>query len=219
MPQLKADITDASPMPALPTWLRHPRQHAPDQRARMLAHMAHVQSPPERQAALTPPLPERSGKAVADILGDAFGYIVLFGVIALLFQSRVPLYLGAFLFLTDGGRIESALGHIGIRFEPGTIGPDIIKGFAFWFGWFALLASVGASVPAWLTPWLPPAESWSFLAGIAVALALAESIAVQVMRRSASWFGFEIVPDGLIWMATKLAAVIGALALLLAFLE
>src|SRR4051794_24005732 len=34
----------------------------------------------------------------------AYGYAVLFGSIALLFQSRVPLYLGAFLFLTDGER-------------------------------------------------------------------------------------------------------------------
>ncbi|MFK4486914.1 hypothetical protein [Bradyrhizobium sp. USDA 336] len=55
------------------------------------------------------------------------------------------------------------------------------------------------------------------LAGIAVALTLAESVAVQVMRRSAPWFGFELAPGGWIWMAVKLTAAIGALALLLAF--
>ncbi|MDF0581175.1 hypothetical protein [Bradyrhizobium yuanmingense] len=217
MPQHNDDIADASPMPALPIWLRHPHQHAPDRLAKMLDHMARVRSLPDRQATLTTPAPERSSKAGAEFLGDGIGHIVLFGVIALLFQSRVPLYLGAFLFLTDGERIESALGHIGIRFEPGTIGPDIFKGFVFWFGWFALLASVRASVPAWLAPWLPPTDSWSLLAGIAVALTLAESVAVQVMRRSAPWFGFELAPGGWIWMAVKLTAAIGALALLLAF--
>ncbi|MFK4486913.1 hypothetical protein ABIA45_001991 [Bradyrhizobium sp. USDA 336] len=55
MPQHNDDITDASPMPALPTWLRHPHQHAPDRLAKMLDHMARVRSLPDRQATLTTP--------------------------------------------------------------------------------------------------------------------------------------------------------------------
>ncbi|PWE78892.1 hypothetical protein XF30_21245 [Bradyrhizobium sp. SUTN9-2] len=215
MPQLKADIADASQMPALPTWLRHPRQHAPHRRAKMLAHMAHLQSLPERQAALTPPSPERSGQAVADILGDAFGYIVLFGVIALLFHSRVPLYLGAFLFLTDGERIESALASIGIRLEPEMIGQDLVKRFVFWFGWFALLGPLKASVPAWLASWLPPTQSWSSLAGIAILLALVEALTGLALRRALPRLRWEIRPNVLIWTMIQFA--FAALAILVLF--
>lgn len=39
------------------------------------------------------------------VLGDAYGYAILFGIIALLFQSHIPLYLGALVFLTDGARL------------------------------------------------------------------------------------------------------------------
>ncbi|XUJ33964.1 hypothetical protein ACQ5SK_42390 [Bradyrhizobium japonicum] len=92
---------------------------------------AHGTRPIASAAQAAPAPPRTSG---IDILGDAFGYLVLFGIIALFFQSRVPLYLGAFLFLSDGERIEHALGTIGIRLEPDTVGPDLIKGFASLFG-------------------------------------------------------------------------------------
>lgn len=149
-----------------------------------------------------------------DILGDAFGYMVVFGIIALLFQSRVPLYLGAFLFVTDGERIERALGTIGIRLEPDTIGPDVVKGFASLFGWFALLACLKGYVPVWLAVWMPPAESWSFIAGIAIVLAIVEAFAALAMRRALPWFGLRVRPDSLGWSAIKLVMAVGALALL-----
>jgi hypothetical protein len=202
-----------STMPAAPPWLRHTTQHPPDRRARMLDHMARARSVPQPKAA-TAPEPARKGGI--DILRDAFGCMILSGIIAFLFQSRVPLYLGAFLFLTDGERIENALRAIGIRFEPGAIGPDIVKAFVSLFGWFALLASLRASVPAWLAAWMPPADSsWSFIAGIALAFAVAEAFATLAMRHALPWFGFEIRADGLIWSTIKLVMAIGALALLM----
>ncbi|SFH84355.1 hypothetical protein [Bradyrhizobium sp. cf659] len=159
--------------PAPPPWMHRTTFYAPDRRARMLEHMARARSLPQRQAATAPEPSRVSGK---DILGDAYGYAVLFGLMALLFMSRVPLYLGAFLFFADGERIERALGAIGIRLEPGAVGPDIIKNFAYLFGWLAPLVSVKGNVPAWPVPWIPPAESWSFLAGIAFALRHRRSI-------------------------------------------
>ncbi|MCK1743008.1 hypothetical protein IVA80_19545 [Bradyrhizobium sp. 139] len=110
--------------------------------------------------------------------------MVLFGIVALLFQSRVPLYLNAFLFFTDGARIESALANIGIRFKPDTIGPDIVKGFASLFGWLALLASLRTSVRAWLAAWMPSDTSWSSIAGIAVVFAIVEAFAALAMRHA-----------------------------------
>lgn len=198
--------------PAPPAWMRRTAFHAPGRRARMLEHMARGRSLPQPQAA-TATAPSRMGDML-DILGDAFGYTVLFGIIALLFQSRIPLYLGAFVFLTDGERIERALATLGIRLEPDRIGPDIIKGFVSLFGWFALLASLKGSAPVWLAPWLPPAESWSFIAGIAVVLAIVEAVATLAMRRALPWLGHTIRPDSLTWATIKLVVALGALALL-----
>ncbi|WBL82260.1 hypothetical protein I3J27_18170 [Bradyrhizobium xenonodulans] len=199
-------------IPAPPAWMRRTASHAPGRRAGMLEHMARARSLPQPQAA-TAAAPSRMNGMV-DILGDAFGYTVLFGIIALFFQSRIPLYLGAFLFLSDDARIERALGTLGIRLEPDTIGPDIIKGFVSLFGWFALLASLKGSLPAWLAPWLPPTETWSIIAGLAVVLAIVEAFATRAMRRAWPWFGLPIRPDSLTWTAIKLVMALGAVALL-----
>ncbi|EHR03173.1 hypothetical protein [Bradyrhizobium sp. WSM471] len=195
--------------PAPPPWIHRSAAYAPERRARMLEHMARARSGP-RATAVSEPL-HRAGTTV---VSDAFGYAVLFGIIALLFQSRVPLYLGAFLFFSDGERIELALGKIGIRLEPGTVGPEIIKGFVSLFGWFALLASMKASVPAWLAAWMLPDASWSFLAGIALLLAIVEAFATRAMRHALPWFGLESRPDSLACATIKLVLAIGVLALL-----
>jgi hypothetical protein len=204
-----SDRQTGAASPALPSWMHRTTPYAPERRARMLEHMARARSLPQPQAATASP--RASGM---DILGDAFGYTVLFGVIALLFQSRIPLYLGAYLFLTDGERIEHALRAVGIRFEPNTIGPDIIKGFASLFGWFALLASLRGSVPACLAAWMPPDTSWSAIAGIAVVFATVEASAGLAMRHALPWFGFQIRPDSLTATTIKLLMALGLLALL-----
>ncbi|WP_063994247.1 hypothetical protein [Bradyrhizobium sp.] len=195
--------------PAPPPWIHRSAAYAPERRARMLEHMARARSGP-RATAVSEPL----HTAGTTVVSDAFGYAVLFGIIALLFQSRVPLYLGAFLFFSDGERIELALGKIGIRLEPGTVGPEIIKGFVSLFGWFALLASMKASVPAWLAAWMLPDASWSFLAGIALLLAIVEAFATRAMRHALPWFGLESRPDSLACATIKLVLAIGVLALL-----
>ncbi|MBR0974084.1 MULTISPECIES: hypothetical protein [Bradyrhizobium] len=197
--------------PAPPQWMHRTTPSAPERRAGMLAHMARARSVPQPQAATVPEPLRKNGK---DILGDAFGYMVLFGIIALLVQSRIPLYLGAFLFLTDGARIEAALATIGIRFEPDTIGPDIVKGFVSLFGWFALLASSRNAVPAWLAAWMPPDTSWSTIAGIAVVFAVVEAFAALAMRHALPWFGFRIRSGSLTATAIKLLMAVGLLALL-----
>jgi hypothetical protein len=206
-----SDRQTGAASPAPPSWMHRTAPYAPERRARMLEHMARARSLPQPQAATVPTPSHTSG---VDILGDAFGYTVLFGVIALLFQSRIPLYLGAYLFLTDGERIEHALRVVGIRFEPNTIGPDIIKGFASLFGWFALLASLRGSVPACLAAWMPPDTSWSTIAGIAVVFATVEASAGLAMRHALPWFGFQIRPDSLTATAIKLLMALGLLALL-----
>ncbi|WP_441259699.1 hypothetical protein AB7008_25280 [Bradyrhizobium sp. 521_C7_N1_3] len=206
-----SDRQTGAASPAPPSWMHRTAPYAPERRARMLEHMARARSLPQPQAVTATAPPRTSG---ADILGDAFGYLVLFGIIALLFHSRVPLYLGAFLFLTDGERIEHALVTVGIRFEPDTVGPDIIKGFASLFGWFALLASLKASLPAWLAAWMPTDTSWSTIACIAVVFATVEASAGLAMRHALPWFGFQIRPDSLTATAIRLLMALGLLALL-----
>lgn len=206
----------AAPQP--PAWMHRASPHAPDRRARMLEHMAHARSLAQRLAAAAQPKtqPKTSSPLAAGmtIFGDACGYAILFGLIALLFQSSVPLYLGAFLFLGDGTRIENALGAIGIRFEPDTIGPEIVKGSMFWFAWIALLVSMRSSVPAFLAAWMPPAISWSSVAGIALALAIFDALAALTIRRGGPWFNLSIRPDGLAWTTIKTVVLVGVLALL-----
>ncbi|MCK1395990.1 hypothetical protein [Bradyrhizobium sp. 1] len=204
-----SDGETGAPASAPPPWMQRATPYAPERRARMLEHMARARSLPQRQAATA-----ASRTSSMDLLGDAFGYAVLFGAVALVFQSRIPLYLGAFLFLDDGDRIELSLARIGIRFEPDTIGPDIVKAFASLFGWFALLAALRAPAPAWLAAWMPPDTSWSFIAGIALALAIVEALATLAMRRAMPWFGFQARPNNLTWTAIKFTLAVGALALL-----
>lgn len=199
-----------------PAWMRRTTPYSPDRRARMLEHMARARSLPQRHADLAPPA-VREGSGVTDVLGDAIGHAVLFGVIALFVQSRIPLYFGAFIFLTDSDRIESSLAGIGIRLQPETVGADIVKRFPFWFGWFALLGTLKSAVPVWLAPWMPPAEPWSSLAGIGLLLAVAEAFSSLAMRRALPRLGFEISPNGLTWTTIQLAMAIGALALLMLF--
>jgi hypothetical protein len=212
-PEIDGSSGASAMTPELPPWLGHPRPPPSDLRAKMLAHMARARP----QSDLAPPAPAPSGRITRDLLDDIVGHVILFGVAALLFQSRVPLYLGAFILLTDGGRIESALARIGIRLEPETIGADIVKRSAFWFGWFALLAAVKDSMPGWLAPWMPPADSWSFLAGIALLLAVVEAFTALALRRALPQLGWEISPNGLTWMTIQFAVAFGALALLVLF--
>lgn len=202
----------AAPQP--PPWMHRAAPNAPDRRARMLEHMARARLLPRRQSAAARPRVSSPLAAGMTAFGDAYGYAVLFGIIALLVQSTVPLYLGAFLFLSDGTRIESALGAIGIRFEPDAIGPDIVRGFAFWFTWIALLVSMRGSVPDWLAAWMPPAVSWSAVAGIALALAIFDALAALAIRRAGPSFGVATSLDGPAWTTIKLVILGGALALL-----
>ena len=180
----------------------------------MLAHIARTRSVPQHQAAAAqPPTRPRLAPGLA-VLGDAYGYAILFGIIALLFQSYIPLYAGAFLFLIDGKRIDNASGALGIRFDPDAIGPDIIRGSTLYFAWLALLVSLRDHVPSWLVPWMPPAASWSLIAGIALALGIFDALAAAMIRRAGPWFGRAISPDGLVCTATKLSILGSALALL-----
>lgn len=62
---------------------------------------------------------------------------------------------------------------------------------------------------------MPPAEpSWSFIAGIALAVVIVEALATRAMRRALPWLGLEIRWDSLTWKVMKLALAIGALVLL-----
>lgn len=200
-----------------PAWMQRTALYSADRRAKMLEHMVRARSVPRPQAAKATEPSRMNGW---DILRDAYGYVVLSAIIAFILQSRVPFYLVAFIFLTDGERIESALAMIGIRFEPGAIGPEIVKGFASLFGWFALLVSLRDLVPGWLAAWMPPAKpSWSLIAFIALAVVTVEALATRAMRRAlswlgSSWLGLELRWDSLAWKVIKLALAIGALVLL-----
>ncbi|RXH14850.1 hypothetical protein [Bradyrhizobium guangzhouense] len=204
----------SNPTTTPPAWMHPSASYSPDRRAKMLEHMARARSVPQHQPTASPVPPRKSG---LDILGDLFGYIVLFGAIAVLCMSRIPLYLGAFLFLADDERIESAFAAVGVQFKPNAVGPELIKGFASWFGWIALLASLRAPAPVWLAPFLPPSQSWGFIAGIALALAAVEALGSLAMRCATLWFGWDLRLDNLTFTTIKFLIAIGALVLVILF--
>lgn len=213
-PTLEGQSGLASTTITPPAWMRRTAPHSPDRRAKMLEHMARARSVPRPQADFAPAAPVPSGSSAKDVVSDVIGYVVLFGVGGLLFQSRVPLYFGAFLFLTDSERIERALASIGIRLEPETIVPDIVKRSVFWFGWFALLDALKGSVPVWLAPWMPPTESWSSLVGFALLLGLVEALTALALRRALPRLGWEIRPNGPTWTTIQFAVAAAALTIL-----
>jgi hypothetical protein len=206
------DPSGAASATTPPAWMHRPASYLPDRRTKMLEHMARARSVPQHQAAAAPS--RKSGK---NILADLIGHVVLFGMIAIFSMSVIPLYLGAFLFLADDERIESAFASLGIRFDPDAIGPDLIKGFASWFGWIALLASLRASTPGWLAPLLPPSQSWAFIAAVAIALSVVEGLGSLAIRRARVWFGWEIRLDGQTFTMLKFLIAIGALVLAMLF--
>ena len=200
-----------------PAWMHRAASYSPDRRAKMLDHMARARSVPQPQttqaqtAKVVGP-PRMSGW---DMLREAYAYAVLSAIAAFVFQSRVPFYLGAFIFLTDGERIESALAMIGIRFEPGAIGPNIVKDFVSLFGWFVLLVSLRDAIPTWLLQPMPSSEPpWSVVAGFAFALVFVETLATRAVRRVAPRFGLKTNFSGLTWAVIKLILIIGVLVLL-----
>ncbi|WP_298873252.1 hypothetical protein [uncultured Bradyrhizobium sp.] len=201
--QPEAPAASATP----PAWINRATPYSPDRRAKMLEHMARARSASQPHASAP------SRKSGRNILADLIGYVVLFGMIAIFSMSLIPLYLGAFLFLADDERIESAFASLGIRFDPDAIGPDLIKGFASWFGWIALLASLRASAPGWLAPFLPPSQSWAFIAAVAIALSVVEGLGSVAIRRARVWFGWEIRFDSLIFTTIKFVIAIAALVL------
>src|SRR3954453_14079684 len=83
MAQRKSPSDGQTRAPALapPPWLQRATPYTPGRRARMLDDTARARALPQRQAATAASRP-----GSMDILGDAFGYAVLFGAVALLFQ-------------------------------------------------------------------------------------------------------------------------------------
>ncbi|MCK1517092.1 hypothetical protein IVB22_32230 [Bradyrhizobium sp. 190] len=111
--------------------------------------------------------------------------MIVFGLIGLLLQTRFPIFLGTILFFTDGEFIEWVLQKISIRLEPDTLGAEFIKSFVLMFGYGILLAYWKDSAPARLSTWMPPDGSWSFIAAIALLVAVVAAISAAIMRRDA----------------------------------
>lgn len=142
------------------------------------------------------------------------GCMVFWGFIGLLLSSRFPVCLGAVLFLTDDEFIEWVLQKIGIRFVPDAVGPEFIKFFAFMTGWAVLLGYWNDSVPAWLSPWIPPTPSWPLIAAGALSCAALDTLSAAIARRLLPRVGIEIPPRGLVWITAKAPIFFGVLALL-----
>jgi hypothetical protein len=176
----------------------------------------------ERVADTPDTLQQAPQRSVGYYLSRFIAYLMIFGVIALFVGSRFPLDLGVFLFVTDDDFIVWALGKIGIRLVPDTIGTNFVRFFVWLIGLAVLLAVWSASAPAWLSSWLPaqpPAGSWWWaLAGLAAIIAVIETAATAIIKRLLPWLG--IARGSLRWTLAEgairlvvLGAVIGLMVL------
>jgi hypothetical protein len=141
-------------------------------------------------------------------------YMAFFGLIGAFFSSGFPIGLGLFLFFTNDEFIEWVLQKIGIRLVPHTLGSTFIRAFVFFTGLWALLAHWKESVPQWLSPWIPPAASWSLIGGVALFVAVATTISAAVVRQLLPRVGIEITPTRLGWAITEALIGLGMLGML-----
>jgi hypothetical protein len=142
--------------------------------------------------------------------------MLIFGVIAGLLRSRFPIHLGLFFFFTNEGLIERVLRKAGIRLVPGSPGATFVNAFVWLSGVLILFARWKDAAPAWLASWLPPNAPWSFIAGVALGLAVLEATSTAAVRRVLPWFGIEIPRDSLAWTVTQ--GLVGFVTLGLLFL-
>lgn len=167
--------------------------------------------------------PQTSQRSVGYYVSRFIAYLMIFGVVALFVGSRFPIDLGMFLFFTDDEFIVWALGKIGIRLIPDTLGTNFIRFFVWLIGLAVLLWVWSASAPAWLSSWLPsqpPAGSWWWaLAAVAAIIAVVDTAATAAVKRLLPWLG--IARDSLRWTLADgtirllvLGAVIGVMYLL-----
>jgi hypothetical protein len=146
-------------------------------------------------------------------------YMLFFGIIAGVAQSRFPIDLGLFLSFTNEQLIEWVLRKVGIRLVPDSLGATFVPAFVWVTGASILVAHWKAAAPAWLAPWLPPNASWSIVAGAALACAVLAAISTAMVRRVLPWFGIAIARDSLAWTIIQGLVGFAMLGLLLLLLS
>src|ERR1700759_3587671 len=118
------------------------------------------------------PRSPRSERGMLEWIVSFVIYMLFFGVIAGLLQSRFPIHLGLFFFFTNDGLIKWALRKVGIRLVPDSLGASFVKAFVWVTGVSILITQWEGSAPAWLLWWLPPDPPWSAVAGAALGCAV-----------------------------------------------
>jgi hypothetical protein len=143
------------------------------------------------------------------------GSTIVFGIIGIVFWSWFPLALGWFFFFTDERFIEWALGKVGVRLVPDTIGSQAVRTFVFLAGLGALCAKWKDSVPALLAPWVPIDASWLQMGTAAVAIAVLTFSSARVTKRILPRIGIAH-PNDTITLAIEGLLVLTFLALVYA---
>jgi hypothetical protein len=148
-------------------------------------------APPPPDRATASPASQSAWKSAGDYASQLLGCIIVFGFIGILFWSWFPLALGLFFFFTNDRFIEWALGAVGIRLVPDTIGSQAVKSFVFLASLGALCTGWKDSVPALLSPWVPIGASWLQIGVAAVVIAALTLASTWVTRRVLPRIGIE----------------------------
>jgi hypothetical protein len=162
---------------------------------------------PAQGEATAPSEPARSSRSQSGVLEYVVSftfYMLFFGIIAGLAQSRFPIDLGLFFFFTNHERIEWALRKVGIRLVPDSLGATFIGAFVWVTGASILFDRWKESAPAWLSSIGPPnPPPWYVIAGVALGCAVLEASSMAVVRRVLPCVGIRIARDSLAWTITE----------------
>jgi hypothetical protein len=140
-------------------------------------------------------------------------YMAIFGAIAGLVGSRLPVHLGIFLFFINDTPIEWVLRKAGVRVVPDSLGETFIRSFVWFAGLSILTARWHDAAPAWLATHLLPNASWPAVAGLALVGAVFMTAAATFVRRVLPWVGIEMRRDSLAWITTQALVAVALLEL------
>jgi hypothetical protein len=152
-----------------------------------------IESPADQTGGSPNASPLPSGK---DYLGKFIVYALFFGIVGAVLSSRLPLLIGAMLFFSSDDFIAWALGKVGIRLVPDSLGANFVSAAVFLTCAWVALTYGRDSLPAWLSEWLPPRFSWTMVIGGALGCALLAGMVAGVTRLL-SWAGMNVRPDSL----------------------
>ncbi|MDB5600069.1 MAG: hypothetical protein JWN71_2113 [Xanthobacteraceae bacterium] len=137
-----------------------------------------------------------------DFFGKFILYALVFGVVSAVLSSKLPVAIGAILFVSNDDFIAWVLRKVGIQLVPDSLGANFISACVFLTTAWVLLAYCRESLPASLSSAVPASFSWAMVGVGALgcaALAFVATAATRLLPR----VGIHVRPDSVAGALTR----------------